>query len=41
MAEHSDHHEDFKIKYVGIVALIIGLAVLLLGIVGLYVNLLT
>lgn len=37
MAEHSDQHEDFDNKYVGIVALVIGMVVLSLGILGLYV----
>lgn len=38
MAEHSDHHDDFDNKYVGIVALIIGTVVLFLGLVGVLFN---
>ena len=33
--------EDFELKYVGIVAAIIGIVVLLLGMAGIFVNLYT
>ena len=39
MAEDIEHKEEFEHKYVGLVAAIIGIVVLLLGFGGLYVNL--
>ncbi len=39
MAEDIEHKEEFEHKYVGLVASIIGMVVLLLGLGGVFVNL--
>ncbi len=39
MAEDIEHKEEFEHKYVGLVASIIGMVVVLLGLGGVFVNL--
>ncbi len=39
MAGEIEHKEEFEHKYVGLVASVIGLVVVLLGFAGLYINL--